>query len=143
MSSVSAVPRSTGLLRHLGLIGLALSLVGAVAGALVPASVMGWLRVEVPGFALAWDWLDASLPWLNPLHVIAYAWLALLWKLLAPRGSWWRMPVVLLVVGIGCEVLQQFVPTRQPRVTDVLSDALGIAIGWGVVMAVQRMRRRG
>lgn len=120
---------------------LPVSLVAAVTGSLVPSSVMGRLRTEVPGFARAWDWLDASLPGLNPLHIIVYAWVALLWRLVFPRGSLWRVPVVLLVVGAACEWLQQFVPTREPRWTDVLSDGIGIAIGWGVAIVFNRMRR--
>lgn len=102
---------------------------------------MGWLRTVVPGFAIAWDWLDASLPHFNPLHFIVYAWLALLWKLLAPDGSRWRMPVVLGVIGAAGEALQFFVPGRQPRLSDWASDLLGIAVGWGLAMAVRRLRR--
>lgn len=135
--------RSTGWLRHLGAVVLPLSFIGMVLGAVAPSSVLGWLRTVVPGFAFTWDWLDASLPWLNPLHIIVYAWVALLWRLVFPRGSVWRVPVALIVVGAACEWLQRYVPTRQPRLTDVLSDVLGIAIGWSVAMAVNRMRRRG
>lgn len=135
--------RSTGWLRHLGTVVLPLSLIGMVLGAIAPSSVMGWLRTVVPGFAPAWDWLDASLPGLNPLHIIVYAWVALLWRLVFPRGSLWRVPVVLVLVGAACEWLQRYIPTREPRLTDVLSDAIGIAIGWGIALALNRMRRRG
>lgn len=131
----------TSWLRRFETVVLLLSLAAMVLGALIPSSVMGWLRTEVPGFAQAWDWLDASLPWLNPLHIIVYAWVALLWRLMFPRRSLWRVPLALLVVGVACEWLQQFVPTREPRWTDVLSDAIGIAIGWGVAIVFNRMRR--
>lgn len=118
-----------------------LSLMAVLLGSVAPSSVLGWLRTVVPGFATAWDWLDASLPGLNPLHIIVYAWVALLWRLVFPRGSLWRVPLALLVLGAACEWLQQFVPTREPRLTDVLSDAIGIAAGWGVAVVVNRMRR--
>lgn len=125
---------------RLGWIVLVLSLAAAVVGALVPAPVMGFLRTVVPGFAKAWDWLDASLPWLNPLHAIAYAWIALAWRLAFRGGSKWKMPVVLAVIGVTTEALQHFVPGRQPRVTDWLSDLLGIAIGWTIAAALGRLR---
>lgn len=125
-----------------GRVVLPLSFVAMLAGSLAPSSVLGWLRTVVPGFATGWDWLDASLPCLNPLHVMVYAWVALLWRLLVPRGSAWRVPVVLVAIGATCEWLQFFVPTREPRLTDVLSDAIGVAIGWGLALVVNRVVRR-
>lgn len=131
------------ILGRLGTVVLVVSMVATAAGSLLPSAAIGWLRTVVPGFAPAWDWLDASLPGLNPLHIIVYAWVALLWRLVFPRGSLWRVPVVLVLVGAACEWLQRYIPTREPRLTDVLSDAIGIAIGWGIALALNRMRRRG
>lgn len=141
MDGVPATRRAYAWLRRVETIVLLLSLAAMVLGSVVPSAVLGWLRTMVPGFAMAWDRLDASLPWLNPLHIIVYAWVALLWRLVFPRGSLWRVPLALLVLGAMCEWLQQFVPTREPRLTDVLSDAIGIVVGWGLAVVVNRVRR--
>jgi VanZ family protein len=51
----------------------------------------------------------------------------------------------LLCVGyaIGDEIHQMFVPNRLADVRDVLSDAVGAAIGLGVLDWSRRLRRRG
>ncbi len=142
MNGIDSAWPSIGWRRSLGRIVLALSLTVAVAGALAPQPAMAWLREAIPGFATAWDWLDASLPWFNPLHAIVFAWLAWLWQELISRRSRWRMPVALIGMGVVCEWLQHFVPGRQPRVSDVVSDALGIAIGAALAATIEFVRGR-
>ncbi len=134
---------ATGALRRAGLVILALSLLAVWLGTIAPAPVMGWLREHVPGFAAAWDALNALLPGLNPLHALAYAWMALLWALLV-RGHWrWKGPFVLLAIGTLGESIQAFVPTRTARASDVLNDLGGIVIGLLLAHLIHRLRRRG
>lgn len=126
--------------RIVGATVLALSLAIAVIGTDVPAHAMGWLRVHVPGFAPMWDQLDATFPALNPLHIIAYAWLALLWGILAPMRWWLRGGIGLIAIGAVAEAMQLFIPGRQARVTDALNDVLGVAIGLGIAALLRRAR---
>ena len=48
----------------------------------------------------------------------------------------------LLAYGGMIEVLQSFTPDRMAEWADLLADALGLAVGWGVMRLV-RMKRRG
>lgn len=129
--------------RRLGGTLLALSVLVVAVGTIVPASAIGWLRSEVPTFALLWDWLDATLPLFNPLHVMLYAWIAILWRMLAPQWPRWRIPLALAAFGVVTEAMQCFAPGRTPRVSDVLNDVLGIAIGLALVAAIDRAKRSG
>lgn len=127
---------------HPGRVLVMLSVAVTVAGSLMPAPVVGWLRVTVPLFALAWDKLDATFPGFNPLHIIFYAWLALTWRLLKPQWPRWRIPLILGVLGVLMEVGQLFVFEREARVSDALNDWVGIAIGLALAMLAMRLRQR-
>lgn len=122
---------------------LAASGVAILLGTLVPAAVIGWLRVQVPPFTAAWDWLNLSLPAFNPLHVILYAWMAMLWFLVALRGTLWHGIAVLVVFSASIEVLQLLAPGRTARLADVLNDVLGIAIGLALGAVIARLLRSG
>lgn len=127
--------------RWLGRWLLAGSGVAVVLGTLVPATVIGWVRVQVPLFTRTWDWLNLSLPALNPLHVILYAWMAMLWFLVAPKGKLWRGLLVLVAFSVTIEALQLLVPGRNGRLDDVLNDLLGITLGLALGAAISWMLR--
>lgn len=132
--------------RRLGRWLLAASGVAVVLGTLVPATVIGWVRAQVPLFTRTWDGLNVSLPALNPLHVILYAWMAMLWLLVAPRGRLWHGIAVLAAFSVSIEALQLLVPGRNARFGDVLNDllgfALGLALGAAISWVLRRIRRR-
>lgn len=127
--------------RWLGRWLLAGSGVAVMLGTLVPATVIGWVRVQVPLFTRTWDGLNASLPALNPLHVILYAWMAMLWFLVAPRGRLWHGIAVLAAFSVSIEALQLLVPGRNARLGDVLNDLLGFALGLALGAAISWMLR--
>lgn len=135
----SAILSSNRIWRLSTLLGLSLLVVSV--GTLVPAPVIGWLRTQVPLFAVLWDWLDATMPGWNPLHIIFFAWIAFLWRLLAPAWRWWRIPLVLGAFGALTESLQVFAPGRTPRGSDVLNDLLGIGLGLAVTALLPRVGR--
>ncbi len=117
---------------------LSLSIIAVFFGTVMPQAAVAWLRVHVPFFALIWDSLDALLPWFNPLHIILYAWVAALWRALTPRWSrWW---IVLLGGAFAAisESLQLLAPGRTARISDVLNDLIGIAIGLILVALIRR-----
>lgn len=115
-------------------------------GMLLPAEVIGWLRTHLPILTQFWDGLNAAFPALNPLHVLWYAWMSMLWWLAARRK--WRWFGVMVLVGLSglSEALQLLVEGRTARLADVFNDMLGIAIGVSVgalVLALARGYRGG
>ncbi|KOR28811.1 hypothetical protein TI03_03875 [Achromatium sp. WMS1] len=61
-------------------------------------------------------------------HILAFIFLAFglvhYWHV---KWSW--TTIILLVYGIGIEVVQYFIPNRTTSLTDVLADILGILLG--------------
>ncbi len=122
---------------------LGLSVIVVFVGTVVPQPVIVWLRTQVPLFALTWDSLDALLPWFNPLHIIFYAWVAALWCALAPQWSRWSIILLGGTLGLVSETLQLLAPGRTARVSDVLNDLIGLAIGLTLVGLIRRAWRPG
>lgn len=114
-------------------------------GMLLPAPAIGRLRLRMPVLTQAWDALNAVFPVLNPLHVLWYAWIALLWWLVTRRQYRWGGALLLLGVSALGEVLQLWVPGRNARIADVLNDTLGIGIGialGALILGLARGRQR-
>ncbi|MEO7916077.1 MAG: VanZ family protein [Dokdonella sp.] len=109
-------------------------------GTVMPQSAVAWLRMKVPLFALVWDALDAVMPWFNPLHIIFYAWVAALWRLLFPKLQSTLIFCVGGICGVVSESLQLLAPGRTARVADVLNDLVGIAFGLLAVAIVHKVR---
>lgn len=77
-------------------------------------------------------------------HLLAFGALALCVCMSEP-ASWrrrWPWLIGLLGYGAAIEVLQQFIPNRQGEWGDLLADALGIALGTLVGMALLRRLAR-
>ena len=73
-------------------------------------------------------------------HVIEYAILA--WLIQRARGdrrAWWQSWLIAVAYAATDEFHQLFVPGRGSRITDVMIDAAGAAIG--LALAVWRMNR--
>lgn len=136
-----ALPKSIRSGRSLGLL-LFVSALSFFIGMLLPATVVGWLRAQLPILTRFWDGLNAHFPMLNPLHVLWYAWLAMLWWILAGRARRWPGILALLGLSIVGELLQLLVPGRNARLADVLNDGLGIGIGIGLAALLLELVRR-
>jgi len=119
---------------------LLVSLIAVFVGTVAPQSAIAWMRVQVPLFALIWDSLDALLPWFNPLHIILYAWVAVLVRVMTPRWSSWLIVLLGSVFAAVSETLQLLAPGRTARLSDVFNDLLGIAIGLILVAMIRRAR---
>ena len=125
--------------QKLGWILLLGSAMAFAVGMLLPGEVIGEARTHWPLLARFWDGLNALFPSLNPLHVLWYAWLAMLWWLVSARALRWSGVVAIIVLsGVG-ECLQMLVPGRNGRVADVLNDVLGVALGIGLAVILRRM----
>lgn len=76
--------------------------------------------------------------WDKANHALAFAVLAA-WA----HGGWrsrWRW-AWLLGLGVAIEALQALTPTREHSVADVVADAVGLALAWGLIQAGERLRR--
>jgi VanZ family protein len=58
---------------------------------------------------------------------------------LGPTGLW---ALGLLGFGVAIEFGQSFTPDRQPSLADAFADALGIALGLGVLKALNALETR-
>jgi VanZ family protein len=66
-------------------------------------------------------------------HLLAYALLTLWFAGLMPRQRWWRAACWFLVMGIGIEIAQHFMPYgREAEILDGVANALGTLAGFGL-----------
>ncbi|MEJ5207479.1 VanZ family protein [Denitratimonas sp. CY0512] len=117
------------------------SMAVVLIGMLLPASNVGWLRQQLPVLVTIWDWLNMHLPWLNPLHVLLYAWMAMLWGIALPRRGLLQGVLLLFVFSVASEALQLLAPGRNARFSDVANNGLGIILGMAFVMVLFRLSR--
>lgn len=61
------------------------------------------------------------------LHVVVFLVGAIFWAL--ATGSAWKGALIAFLVGLGKEILQEFVPGRSFELADVVADAIGSALG--------------
>jgi VanZ family protein len=71
-------------------------------------------------------------------HMTEYALLFVLWT----RALGWRLPLVAAIIAVGYsatdELHQATVPGRHGTPVDVLIDAVGVGIGWMLLMQAAR-----
>jgi len=73
------------------------------------------------------------------VHLTVYAGAALLWGWAATSRRTLLLAVpVLIAYGIGLEIAQGFTPDRTPSVADALANSLGVLIGLGCYLLVQK-----
>jgi VanZ family protein len=71
----------------------------------------------------------------------------LLWSWALGHLGWprFRITATLLILGTVYaaidESTQAFVPGRSPSLADFGADALGLVVGWGIVLGIHRSRR--
>jgi VanZ family protein len=91
-----------------------------------------WLAVSLiivvsllPGSARPHSGLPALLE-----HFIAYAVAGWLMSInVRAAGTRWRGGILLVLVAIGCELLQQWIPDRNPQLIDVAASTAGTVFG--------------
>ena len=97
--------------------------------------VISWLALRTgpgPEISSGTDKLD---------HLAAFAALAVA-AVLGGGRPWWAF-FGLLAYGVLIELLQSQIPGRTAEAADVLADALGIALGLGLVAVAGWWSRRG
>ncbi len=73
---------------------------------------------------------------LNIQHILMFLWLSFLLRLTWRKATWWQLLLLLAGLAVGTELLQVFLPGRDPRVSDVRDDMLGATAGWMLAMVV-------
>ena len=84
--------------------------------------------VETPGFELS----DKVLHFLAYLGVSAWAYFGF------PKASW-KLALMVLLWGIGIELVQWQLPTRAFELLDILANSLGALAGWQIMKMLQRI----
>lgn len=109
-------------IRLLARTAFGIGVVVLIAGSLLPSEVL-------PETGLIDKWQ----------HLLAYAMLMASFGVGAPA---WRQLVIgavaLIALGVALEFLQALVPGRMPSALDVLANSIGIAIGLGLSVALNR-----
>jgi VanZ family protein len=78
-----------------------------------------------------------STGWDKGNHMLAFATLAVLGLWAYPRRSALLLAGLLAYGGL-IEILQSFTPNRVAEWPDLVADALGLLLGWGLVRALDR-----
>lgn len=118
---------------------------------LLPASVSGafsqWVK-DLLDILVGGDGLPSEGDGLlrKLAHFLEFTSLGLLlgWRFFMSRPNSWILPALLLGVSAACvdELLQHFSPGRAPRFTDVGIDALGVALGIGLLVLGKYIRNK-
>jgi glycopeptide antibiotics resistance protein len=94
-----------------------------VAVYIAPFNCAGINRVTVLQFRL--DYL---------VHVVMFAPLVVLWRLVFPRHSWWVVFGTGLGLAAGLEGLQCGLSYRSWNVNDMIANMIGILLGSGIAL---------
>jgi len=92
----------------------------ALTVAVVAISYLAFTDRQIPVVILVWDKLK---------HAAAFAALAMLVDFAFPAGRFGAAKMLWLIgYGVMIEVVQYFLPYREPSTLDVLADCVGIAL---------------
>jgi VanZ family protein len=73
------------------------------------------------------------------VHLTAYAGAAILWGWAAMSRRWLLLALpILITYGVGLEFAQGMTPDRTPSIADAIANSLGVIIGLGAFMLLQR-----
>ncbi len=110
-----------------------------VVAVTLPTQTLAVLRQDFDVFGIPLLWLDnvsASLP-LDLTHVALFSLVGFAMAILWPRARWWQLAMPLVLLSVGSELLQFWVPGREPRIGDVVDDLIGAALGYLLSMPLR------
>ncbi len=111
-------------------IALVALLVAMVVGAMALTSGnMSDLRVALPPLSRAMNWLEGMPVQLDMDHVAFFMAITFATRLLLPRLRWWWIFFGVVVLALGTELLQFWIPGRTPKLQDARDDLVGGAAG--------------
>jgi VanZ family protein len=68
------------------------------------------------------------------IHLVVFAVLMIWFAALYPKNRAWVLFLALLAYGVLMELLQAQVPSRYAEVADLAADAVGLGLGWALVL---------
>jgi glycopeptide antibiotics resistance protein len=71
------------------------------------------------------------------VHALVFVPVVVLWKLGFPGQSLWKIVGVGMVLAVGLEGVQYFLPYRSWNVNDAVGNMCGVGIGW-LVLGIKR-----
>ncbi|MCZ4315471.1 VanZ family protein [Comamonadaceae bacterium G21597-S1] len=104
----------------------------ALAGALVVVTMLSLLPLGPDAPSTGWDKTD---------HLLGFGLLAILACQSWPRRNLTAL-AGLLVYGALIEVLQSFTPYRFAEWNDLLADAMGLLLGWSLLLSARTLWAR-
>ena len=117
-----------------------LATAGVIATAvLLPNTELRVLRRSFPALSQALSWLDHLMPSVDLVHVLCFAALTVFCHLALNNVAAWKGWAGLLALAVVSELVQFWVPGREPSWSDLGDDATGILIGatiWSALRAV-------
>jgi VanZ family protein len=75
-------------------------------------------------------------------NIVLFVPLGLFFVLLVGKRQWWLALGLAVVLTVGIELVQQFIPSRVSDVRDILSNSLGAGIGVLITLSVAAARQR-
>ena len=131
-------------LRVLRWLLLGLGVAAVIVAVLQQSDGLSWVRSDYYRWiGRPLNWLDdASTAQLDLTHVALFGAISLLVACLWPRVHAWRIALWLLVLAVATEVVQFWVPGREPNFSDVYDNLLGILVGLIVATPFRWLSRR-
>lgn len=115
-----------------------LTLAVIVLSVLMPNDDIGWMRDH-------WDWFNQPMLMIervgsaiNLVHLILFTLLGGAGSAALPGWRIGRAVSGLLLLGSATELIQFFVPGRNPRLSDVFVDVVAGLLGWAIVRGLSR-----
>lgn len=132
MAGVTLLPSFRIMFRKLFVVLLAFALVVLLTPGEQVLAAKIWVASWLP-FSQSLDQAEASLPLDKVVHGLIFASLAAsaAWGWLQ-RAVRWRLLVGLVVLALGTEGLQYFIPQRAPGWADLAANLAGIALGYAL-----------
>lgn len=119
----------------LGLVFLGLALPYAVLSGIWHQLGLGWVEPVV-------QWLKTARPGLSLDHLVAFVAVGALCRVALPRVPARLALLGLVLLAVGTEAVQVFVPGREAHLGDALMDLVGGVAGYAAVAGVARLVRR-
>ena len=127
-----------------GWVLVVLTIATIIVGVMLAPEQLSWMRVHW----LLFNWpmlrierLETIVP-LNIQHVLMFGWLSFLLRLTWRNASWKQLFAVVAGLAIGTELLQVWLPGRDPRLSDVRDDLLGACLAWVLLTLLVGLRRK-
>ena len=123
---------------------LGASLVLLIVVVMLTSAELAAIRRSYPVLSRSMSWLESVWPGGPDLeHVLLFAGLGFLWRLLMPRVHWWIIASALVVLALTTEAMQIFTIGRTPRWSDARDDAVGATLGLLLAMLFMALLRLG